>query len=281
MTFKKIKSHAKINLALNIVGKSFSLHKIESIVAFISLHDDIFIKKIRSQRHDISFEGKFSKGINKKNTVFQLLEILDEKKLLQNQKFKIKVNKRIPSKSGLGGGSMNAANILKYFLDTRIIKTNKKEIIRICKLVGSDVILGLKSSNSILTAQEKIRYFTRCKKFYTLIVKPNFGCSTSQIYAKVKKFKKPQFNRPKKKMFEVNFLKKSDNCLEEIAFLKYPKLKSLKIFLENLVNPVFVRMTGSGSTLVAYYKSKKRCESAKKKFNNKYKNYWCISSKTI
>ena len=281
MTFKKIKSHAKINLALNIVGKSFSLHKIESIVAFISLHDDIFIKKIRSKRHDISFEGKFSKGINKKNTVFQLLEILDEKKLLQNQKFKIKVNKRVPSKSGLGGGSMNAANILKYFLDTRIIKTNKKEIIRICKLVSSDMILGLKSSNSILTAQEKIRYFTRCNKFYTLIVKPNFGCSTSQIYAMVKKFKKPQFNRPKKKMFEVNFLKKSGNCLEEIAFLKYPKLKSLKIFLKNLANPVFVRMTGSGSTLVAYYKSKKRCESAKKKFNSKYKNYWCISSKTI
>ena len=142
MTLKKIKSHAKINLALNIVGKSFSLHKIESIVAFISLHDDIFIKKTRSKQHDISFEGKFSKGINKKNTVYQLLEILDEKKLLQNQKFKIKVNKRIPPKSGLGGGSMNAANILRYFLDTRIIKTNKKEIIRICKLVGSDVILG-------------------------------------------------------------------------------------------------------------------------------------------
>ena len=54
-----------------------------------------------------------------------------------------------------------------------------------------------------------------------------------------------------------------------------------KIFLKNLANPVFVRMTGSGSTLVAYYKSKKRCESAKKKFNSKYKNYWCISSKTI
>ena len=69
MTFKKIKSHAKINLALNIVGKSFSLHKIESIVAFISLHDDIFIKKILSNQHDISFEGEFSKGINKKNTV--------------------------------------------------------------------------------------------------------------------------------------------------------------------------------------------------------------------
>lgn len=41
-----LKSYAKINLALNIVGKTSSLHKIESIVAFVSLYDQIFIKRI-------------------------------------------------------------------------------------------------------------------------------------------------------------------------------------------------------------------------------------------
>ena len=102
------------------------------------------LKKLDQKTSIFHLKGKFSTGINKKNTVFQLLEILDEKKLLQNQKFKIKVNKRIPSKSGLGGGSMNAANILKYFINKKIITLNKKEIIRICKLVGSDVDLGLK-----------------------------------------------------------------------------------------------------------------------------------------
>ncbi len=40
-------------------------------------------------------------------------------------------------------------------------------------------------------------------------------------------------------------------------------------------------MTGSGSILVAYFQSKERCERAKKRFNKKYKNYWCIASKTI
>ena len=49
MTQIKIKSYAKLNLALNIVGKTSSLHKIESIVAFVSLHDEIFIKKIKSK----------------------------------------------------------------------------------------------------------------------------------------------------------------------------------------------------------------------------------------
>ena len=59
------------------------------------------------------------------------------------------------------------------------------------------------------------------------------------------------------------------------------RLKTIKTSLENLSNPEFVRMTGSGSALVAYFQSKSRCENAKRMFNKKYKNYWCITSKTI
>ena len=47
----KIKSHAKINLALNITGKNSKLHKIESIVSFIDLHDLIYLKQIKSKNH--------------------------------------------------------------------------------------------------------------------------------------------------------------------------------------------------------------------------------------
>ena len=41
MNFYKIKSHAKINLALNVIGKNQSFHKIESIISFIHLYDEI------------------------------------------------------------------------------------------------------------------------------------------------------------------------------------------------------------------------------------------------
>ena len=82
-------------------------------------------------------------------------------------------------------------------------------------------------------------------------------------------------------MFNLNYLKKMNNSLEQIALSKYPKLLSLKLYLESLSKPAFVRMTGSGSALVAYFQSKERCLDAKKMFNKKYKNYWCIASKTI
>ena len=281
MKFSKIRSYAKINLVLNITGKSSSLHKIESIIAFVDLHDVILIKRTKSNKHNISFNGKFSRNISKKNTISNLLKILEKKNLLDNKKFRIKINKQIPLKAGLGGGSMNAANILKYFIKKKIIKINKKKIFEISKLVGSDVIFGLKSTNSILTSSNQVKYFKKCKKFYTLIVKPNFGCSTKEIYSRVREFNKSKIKEPSKKMFDLNYLKKMDNSLEKVALLKYPKLKSIKLFLESLSNPAFVRMTGSGSALVAYFQSKERCLNAKKMFNKKYKNYWCIASKTI
>ncbi len=281
MKYIKIKSYAKINLFLNVVGKTSSLHKIESIIAFIDLHDVILIKSIKSKKHEISFNGIFARNISKKNTVSNLLKILEKKKILNGKKFKITVNKKIPIKAGLGGGSMNAASILKYFIKKKIIKVDKKKIMQISNLVGSDVILGLNSTNLIINSSNKIKYFKKCKKFYTLIVKPNFGCSTKEIYSKVKKFNKPQITKPLKNMFDFDYLKKKNNSLEQIALSKYPKLRSIKSYLENLPNSVFVRMTGSGSALVAYFQSKNRCLNAKKLFNKKYKNYWCIASKTI
>ena len=55
MKINKIKSNAKLNLALNITGKKKILHKIESIIGFIDLHDDISINQHNGKKHHISF----------------------------------------------------------------------------------------------------------------------------------------------------------------------------------------------------------------------------------
>ncbi len=276
-----LKSYAKINLALHVTGKKKLLHKIESIVSFVKLHDLIFIKKINSKNHQVSFNGKFSKNIKKKNTVQKLLEILDQSNLLKNQKFEIKIKKNIPKEAGLGGGSMNAATVLNFFIKRKIVNLNQIQIKKLCSLIGSDVILGIKFSNAILTSNNKIKKFSNLPKYYVLLVKPNFGCSTKKIYSDVKKFTKPKFNNPKKQMFSPKYLVCQNNALEKIAFLKYPRLKNIKLFLQNLNTPLFVRMTGSGSSVIAYYQYSKDCKLAKVQFQRKFKNYWCNVSKTI
>ena len=281
MNINNVKSFGKINLALHVTGKLTKLHKIESIVKFIELHDSITIKRVKGNKHKISFNGSFSKNIKKNNTVNSLFKILDDKNLLVDKKFQINVKKNIPQEAGLGGGSMNAATILNFLIKKNFIKISQKKILQITNLIGSDVILGINPKSTILSSNGVVKNFLKSPNFYILLVRPNFGCSTKKIYLGVKKFSKPVLSNPKKNMLNLRFLLKQENALEKVAFSKYPKLKKLKSFLENLNQPLFVRMTGSGSVIVAYYQKNRDCELAKVKFKRKFKNYWCNTSKTI
>jgi len=244
--YSKIKSFAKINLALNIVGKSLLIHKIESIISFLDLSDEILIKEINKKKHLIKFTGKFSKNIGNTNTISKLLEILDKKRLLNDKKYEIKIKKNIPIQSGLGGGSMNAASVFKFLKKTQKIKISQKEILNITNFVGSDVILGMYSKNLILKSNGSIHSIPSLKSKNVLVIKPNFGCSTKKIYSKVRKFDSSKFNNPKKELFSYSKLQNMSNHLEFIAFKIYPRLKTLKIFLEKLPNIRLVRMSGSG-----------------------------------
>ena len=281
MSFIKLKSWAKINLSLNLIKRlSNNYHSIESLITFVQIFDEIKIKTINKKEHKISFSGKFSKGIGKRNTVYKLLKLLEKKKII-NKKFEINIKKNIPQKSGMGGGSMNAASILSYFMKKRILNISNKKAKDLAYKVGSDVVLGLEKKNSILFKNKKIGRLNKKIDFHVLIVMANEGCSTKYIFSKVKKYSKPLYFNINKRFFETNYLVQSNNDLENVVFKKYSKIKNLKYFLSNLPNIVFTRMTGSGSAIVAYFKSKKAANNAARIFRRKYKNYWYIISKTI
>jgi 4-diphosphocytidyl-2-C-methyl-D-erythritol kinase len=282
MKFIKIKARAKINLSLNIISKLPSkIHKIESLITFVKLHDIIYFRITNSTKHKVYFIGKFSKKISKKNTVNLLLEILDKKNLLNNQKFEIKIVKNIPQMSGMGGGSMNAASLLSFFLKKKILNLTKKKLINISNLIGSDVILGLKIKNKVLSANGNLTSINKKLFYNVLIVKPNFGCSTKLIFSKVKQFSRAKYNEPNLLLFKKDNIIASKNDLEKIAFKKYPKLKELKVFLSKLPDVEFSRMTGSGSAIVAYFHSKKALNIATIKIKKQFENYWYIKSETI
>ena len=282
MKFKKIKSYAKINLSLHVTGKLKSkLHKIESLVTFAKLHDTIYIRPTKLKKHKIFFFGKFSKAIKKENTIMSLLKILKNKNIIDNQKFEIKINKNIPQQSGMGGGSMNAASLLNYFIKIKKVNIRAKDLIDLAKLIGSDVILGINPKNTILSSNGNLTKINKKLFYHILITKPNFGCSTKAIYSKVRSFSKPKYINPKQSLFNENNIKKNDNELEKVVFKLYPRLKKIKLFLLKLPNITFVRMTGSGSSIVAYFQSKKAVDIAAKEFKKKFNDYWCITSKTI
>lgn len=282
MEQKKVKSFAKINLSLNVLKKLKSgFHSIESIITFISLYDEILIIENNKNTHEVKFYGKFSKSISKNNTIINLLKILDKKKRLKNQKYQIIVKKNIPQKSGLGGGSMNAASIIKYLSLKQKLNFQKKEIINLTSKIGSDVILGLYQKNFIIYKNNNLNIIKKNIKLYTLLVKPNFGCSTKKIYKNVSCFSKTNLKNLKAYNLNIKFISRLKNDLEKPAFEKYKKLRIIKNSMEKIDDVLFVRMTGSGSTIIGYFNSKKAALNGRKIIKKNYKNYWCNLSKTI
>ena len=90
-----IKSYAKINLSLDVLGRyKNNLHKIQSIISYINLHDKISIKLINKPNHIIKFNGPFSKNL-KNNTISKLLNILEKKNLIKKN-IKLKPEKIFP-----------------------------------------------------------------------------------------------------------------------------------------------------------------------------------------
>ncbi len=282
MRFEKIKSHAKVNLSLNVLGKRKSkIHNLETLVAFVELHDQILIKRTNNKNHIVKFSGNFSNKVPKVNTVSNLLNILDKKKKLKNHKYSILIKKNIPQKAGLGGGSMNAASLINYFEKKNKINLTLKERYDLCSKIGSDVILGIDQKNLIISYKKKITKIKKNLKMFTLMVKPNFGCSTKSIFNRVRYYSKPQLSKIRSKNIDFNLMSKLKNDLEIISTKKYSRLRRLRDYFLNIDKNSYVRMTGSGSTIVGYFKSKKAALNAKKLLRKNYKNYWCNLSKTI
>ena len=176
---------------------------------------------------------------------------------------------------------MNASSIIKLFISKKILNFSKKDLVKLTNKIGSDVKLGLDNKNKILYSNGNLSVSAKKKTLFVIIIKPNFGCSTREIYKNVKKYSPKKITKPKKNYFTLINLCKLQNDLEKVVFKKYPNLKKVKLYMESLPNICFVRMTGSGSSIVGYFLSKNSTINAAKLFKKKYKNYWCITSKTI
>ena len=283
----KIKSYCKINLSLKVLKKlKNGYHNIMSLITFCDLHDIISISKIRSSKDKISFSGKFKKGIDKKkNTATKVLSLLRKNQMVENQAFKINIQKNIPHGSGLGGGSSNAADLLNYFNSKMRLKLDKKKIKKLASKIGSDVPISLERRNTFLTGKkDEIIRFNQKFKLNLLIVYPGLICSTKKIYKKNRKISllKPQsffYLKNNKKL--INFLKNEHNDLEKVVTKVYPKINEIINYIKSQKGCYFSRITGSGSACIGIFSNMKNAIYAQKLVKLKYPKYWCVVSKTI
>ena len=276
-----IKSYAKINLSLTIIKKirKKRLHDIQSQFCLINLFDTISIKRNKKNVDKISFNGPHSKYVKKSNnSILKILKIMRNFKLISNY-YSIKIYKQIPVFAGLGGGSSNAASLLK-FLSKR--KIEDKIFNKIINLAGSDLRLFF-YNQGVLQNLEKVIKFKKKYNLFFLVVYPNIKCSTKEVYSKVKNYNKKNVIKQnhKNKATLINQISNLNNDLQSIVEKKYPVIQKLLLNITNEKGCYFSRMTGSGSACYGLFSNKSSSKVALKRLRKKYPKFWFSIAKTI
>ena len=277
-----LKSFSKINLSL-IINKKIKkngLHDIQSYFCLVNLFDEIEIKKIKGRKDIIKFKGKLAKNINrKKNTISKTLQILRNKNIIKNY-YSVLVNKKIPVFAGLGGGTGNAACLIKYFLKKRI---NKNLLNTLEKKIGSDLKLFF-HDQGFLKNLKTITSLRRKYSLYFLLAYPNIKNSTKHIYSKVREISpksKFDFNNINNKNKFIRFQMRSNNELQSIVEKKYPVIRKLLLEIDQKRGCHFSRMTGSGSACYGVFDDKKSAKAALRRTRLKFPKFWFSVTKTI
>lgn len=276
-------SRAKINLFLHIVGRNKkNYHNIQSVMSFINLHDEIIISDSDSLKIDFQYNEKIIFPIIDQSNN-SIIKIINNFSNLINKKITldIKVKKNIPTGGGLGGGSTNAATILRYLQNKYKCQLPKKTELSLALKIGYDTIPCL--YNRTLIAESVGDQILACEldeelqNSHILIIYPQIISLSSSSYELFKNENinfSPQITIPQ--IITYDFLKRQHNDLNSSLIKQFPETNELIELINklNIQQNIITRMSGSGSTFFVLSKNKNQIESIKYEINTRFPDYF-------
>jgi 4-diphosphocytidyl-2-C-methyl-D-erythritol kinase len=263
---KEIKSFAKLNLFLRVLGKrTDGYHDIHTFFQKIDLHDLITIELSESSKTHISVATSDKDlPVDHNNLVFKAAKIFSDKTSLQSNIF-IHLFKNIPVGAGLGGGSSNAAATLLALNEITGYPLSQEILLDLGKKIGSDVAFFIKNTSACIgIGRGEILEETTSFSGYFLLVYPGFGISTKWVYENLN-----LTNSIKRDIFISFNGEEWVNDLEKPVIEKYPLISLVKKKLSDS-GAVRSLMTGSGSTVFGVYETEEKALTA---FNLLGKNF--------
>lgn len=287
MLRSNLKSYAKINIGLRVLKKrSDGFHDIETIFYPIRLHDEINIAinhAVGEYNSVILKSNRSHIPLNRENLCFRAIEgFFKMFKINEPYKISIFLKKLIPVGGGLGGGSSNAASVLKFLIRFFSIKidSNKKKILDLALGIGSDVPFFMSMKPCYAEGRGEILQMLPDfnLNYDILVVNPNLHISTKWAFEKLDfdgNSKPPALNTIR--TFELSNAGVFVNDFEEVVFSKYNILKDIKeIMLENGAS--FASLSGSGATIYSLFEKDKEDKIRKCRDLFATKNYFTYIS---
>ena len=262
----KIKTPAKINLTLDILGVTENFHDIKSLVASIDLFDEITIKERTDQKITLLCEGIPVDCVAVDNNAFKAAKLFIEK--FKTNGVDIKIKKGIPVGGGLGGSSADIAGVLNGM--ESIYNTGKK-LLPLAQSLGSDAGYMLDGGYAVITGRgEKVAHKNIDKALYLILITEQKGVSARSSYKgydKIGKTYKP-CTVAAEKALETNDFEKFISLVKNDLYYSscqiVPEMSGNIYALKKAGAPCAI-MTGSGSCVVGIFQDKKQRDASYKK----------------
>jgi len=257
---------AKINWDLYVTGtRPDGYHEIDSIVAPINLFDEINITI--SEGSEISVESAICPG--KDNLCWKAASIFCSH-LSINRAISIKINKHIPHGAGLGGGSSDAACVIKGL--NMMLKTNLStdQLEKIAEQVGSDVPCFLYEGWRRMRGRGEVVEEITGQTYSIVLAKPAGSVSTPLAYKYFDEMCIPSSNLNPDRISNPK-----NDLLTPAEKIEPEIIKVLEELKSEGANPF--QMTGSGSACYGVFENKEKADNTCKKLSQKW-SCWSLTA---
>ncbi len=262
----RIKAPAKINLHLEILGlRADGYHEIQTILQTVDLCDELELTETENFLDVECDEADCPSG--ERNLAYTAADKLKKSRKVEKGVC-IKIKKRIPAGGGLGGGSSDAAAVLKGLNQLWDLRMARDDLEKIAEKIGSDVPFFIKGGVALARGRGEILTDlpSRLRPFCTLLLNPGFEISTKWAYSLFKQGLTRLIKSDKNLVSQwrnSRFLGMDQwkNSFESVICDYYPDIARLKEALLKTGATKAV-MTGSGSTVFGLYESRKTAERA-------------------
>jgi 4-diphosphocytidyl-2-C-methyl-D-erythritol kinase len=246
---------AKINLCLKVLGKrADGFHEIFSVMQAVDLYDEISFT--RTSGDDIFVECNDPEiPTGSDNLISRAFQIMKDRYSFVGG-VRVRLRKRIPPGSGLGGGSSNCAAAIRALDRIFCLGLTSQEMSQIGATIGSDVPFFFSSGTAFVTGRgEIVEDINLSLEYSVLIVIPDVSISTHDVYSNLKLGLTRRNIRDKLKMDWDNscltdLLGLLSNDLEEVVLQSCPEVRSIRKWL-TARGFEHVSMSGSGSAVFA------------------------------
>jgi 4-diphosphocytidyl-2-C-methyl-D-erythritol kinase len=259
MNHLKLQSPAKINLSLRILGKRpDGFHEINTRLCKIGLFDTVEMTRLPKNDSTVLTCNVPDVPVDESNLALRALRLF-EKETASQSAWKLHLEKRIPSGAGLGGGSSNAATVLRGLNQLSDNPLGDAKLHSLAAQIGSDVpFFLLEQSAAIGTGRgETVDPVSFLWRLPLVLIKPPFPIPTPWAYQKW-----ATSRELKGILYAPQFCPWGEfvNDLERPVFEKYLLLPVIKSKLLESGNTLAALMSGSGSTMFAITRTAEAAE---------------------